>query len=49
MSKIRWTYEKCKDEALKYNSRSEFKKNASRAYVISRKNKWLDELLKIIS
>lgn len=37
-----WDYKKCKEESLKYKSRSEFNKSV-RAYNVSRKNGWLDE------
>lgn len=39
-----WTKEKCQEEALKYNSRTEFQKNSVSAYVRSRKEGWLDEI-----
>lgn len=39
-----WTKEKCRIEALKYKSRTEFQKNSVRAYDKSHKNGWLDEL-----
>lgn len=39
-----WTKERCQEEALKYESRSEFKKYSGSAYNIVKKNKWLDEL-----
>ena len=39
-----WTKEKCHEEALKYNTRGEFQKKSSTAYVKSRKEKWLDEI-----
>ena len=39
-----WTFEKCQIEALKYNSRSEFKKKSFVAYNKSRKNGWLDKI-----
>ena len=39
-----WTKERCQEEALKYNSKSELKKKRSRVYNISLKNKWLDEI-----
>lgn len=39
-----WTKEKCKEEALKYNGRAEFKKKSGGAYNASIKNGWLDEL-----
>lgn len=42
MGKIKWTYEKCKEEASKYEYRSDFKKTG-RAYVVARQNKWLDD------
>lgn len=38
-----WTKEKCKEEALKYNSRSDFQKNSTRAYIKSRQNGWLND------
>ena len=36
-----WTLEKCQEEALKYNSRSEFNKNMPKAYNAACKNGWL--------
>jgi putative NADPH-quinone reductase len=39
-----WTKEKCQEEALKYNSKSEFHKNSGTAYGVSRRNEWLDEI-----
>jgi len=41
---LRWTYEKCKKEALKYKSRHEFENSSKGAYESSRKNGWLDEV-----
>jgi hypothetical protein len=41
---LKWTKEKCQEEALKYNSRSEFKKNSGSVYNVSWKNGWLDEI-----
>lgn len=41
---IKWTYEKCKIEAIKYNSRWEFCQKNSSAYYSVLKNKWGDEL-----
>ena len=38
-----WNYDRCQEIALKYNKRSLFQKEASRAYTVSRKNNWLDE------
>lgn len=37
-----WNYDRCKDEALKYNRRIDFKNNSMSAYVKSSKEKWLD-------
>jgi predicted GIY-YIG superfamily endonuclease len=39
---IKWTFELCKDEALKYQKRSAFQK--SLAYSSAHKNGWLDEI-----
>lgn len=44
MRKIIWTYDKCKEEALKYSTRMEFKQNSGSAYSQSVKNKWLNNL-----
>ena len=40
-----WNYEKCKDEALKYDNRMEFQKKSS-AYYIALKKGFLDEICK---
>ncbi len=42
--KFFWTRERCQEEALKYNNRSDFKKFSSSSYNVSLKNYWLDEL-----
>ena len=39
-----WTFEKCKEEALKFNNRSEFQTNSSSAWGKCRKNNWLDDV-----
>ncbi|HSG30473.1 MAG TPA: hypothetical protein VLB82_02900, partial [Thermodesulfobacteriota bacterium] len=39
-----WTKEKCKKAALECKHKGEFNNTYPRAYTISRKNKWLDEL-----
>ena len=39
-----WTKEKCKEEALKYNNRSDFAKKSLGAYTKSRRNGWLDNI-----
>ena len=41
-----WTKERCDEDALKYNSRSEWNKNNSSAYSAAHKNGWLDECCK---
>jgi hypothetical protein len=38
-----WTYENCRDEALKYKSSYHFKLNCQYAWNIARKNKWIDK------
>ena len=43
MTNFKWTYEKCKEEAKKYSSRSEFLKKSNNAYSSSWRNKWLDD------
>lgn len=37
-----WTYERCKEEALKCSNKGEFQKRYSTAYATVLKNKWLD-------
>ena len=46
---IKWSLDKCKEEALKYKTRNEFQKNSACAYSASRKNKWLDDVCSHIS
>jgi hypothetical protein len=41
---IKWTFEKCKEEALKYNKKIEFKNKNSWGYAIAKQNGWLDEI-----
>ena len=38
-----WTLERCKEDALKYNSRSEWWKKSKSSYNKSSKEGWLDE------
>jgi hypothetical protein len=38
-----WTKEKCQEEALKYNNKTEFSKFSGTAYSKSCKNNWLNE------
>ena len=39
-----WTFERCKEEALKYKTRTEFQSTSVRAYQKSLKNNWLDNI-----
>lgn len=39
-----WTKERCKEEALKYKTRSEFTKGSNSAYCKAWDNKWLDDI-----
>jgi hypothetical protein len=39
-----WTKEKCQEEALKYNNKSDFRINSPKCYNIVSKRKWLNEL-----
>lgn len=41
-----WTKEKCMEEALKYNNKSDFYKYSSKAYYASHRNKWIDDICK---
>lgn len=41
-----WTRQNCKSEAAKFNSRSEFAKGSSTAYLTAHKNGWLNALCK---
>lgn len=41
--KYYWTYDKCKEEALKYKNRTEFSKKSSYAYKLSSKRKWIND------
>ena len=40
----KWTYEKCKEEALKYKRKVDFQKNSGSAYQKCISNGWLDDL-----
>lgn len=44
MIEIKWTFESCKEEALKYNHRKDFAKKSMTAYNKARKNKWLYQI-----
>ena len=43
-SNIIWTLDKVKGEALKFNTRNDFKKNSPSPYQIAYRNGWLDEV-----
>lgn len=40
---VKWTYDKCKEEAGRYKTRGEFKKNSCSAYGAALKYGWLDD------
>ncbi|TXJ28274.1 MAG: hypothetical protein E6Q24_05700 [Chitinophagaceae bacterium] len=40
-SEVKWTFENCQKEALKYKTRSEFIDNSPGAYAAARKNNWM--------
>ena len=44
MAKLRWTYEACKKEALKYNSKRDLRKHNNGCYKACYRNGWLEEL-----
>jgi len=44
--KIYWSFDKCEKEALKYNTKKEFKTKSSSAYSTSVKNGWVDKICK---
>ena len=39
-----WTFEKCKDEALKYEYKADFRKKSGSAYVIAKNKGWLKSI-----
>ena len=41
---LKWDYDSCKKESLKYKTRGEFCKGSGSAYASSRKNGWLDDV-----
>lgn len=43
---LKWTYEKCSEEALKYKTRSEFQIKSKSAYNSALKNNWLNDICK---
>ena len=43
-SNYKWSKEKCREEALKYNTRSECSVGSNGSYDSARKHNWLDEI-----
>jgi len=43
-SNIIWTFERVKDEALKYSNRNSFRIGSPSAYISAHRNDWLDEI-----
>jgi predicted GIY-YIG superfamily endonuclease len=43
---IKWTFENCKKEALKYNTRTSFAKGSESAYNAARRYNWLEKICK---
>lgn len=41
---IKWTKEKCREEALKYETRSDFRKNSIVASLVASKNNWMNDI-----
>jgi len=41
---IKWTFEKCKEEASKYDRKIEFKNGNSWGYAVAKQNGWLDKI-----
>jgi len=42
--KIKWTFENCKTEALKYEYKKDFFLKSKSSYEVARKNGWLKEI-----
>ena len=41
--RVKWTYEKCREIALKYNTLSKFAKENGSVYTVSKRHGWLDD------
>ncbi len=39
-----WTFEKCKEEALKYNTLSDWRKNSHSSYILSARRNWKESV-----
>jgi len=46
MNRVKWNYEKCKLEALKYKDRTSFNQKSARAYRVAKINNWLEDFCK---
>jgi predicted GIY-YIG superfamily endonuclease len=44
MPKLKWTYEVCKEEALKYTTKGDYQKYSHSSYNSARKNKWINDI-----
>lgn len=42
-SRVKWTYEKCKELALRYSTLAEFQKAYPSVYTVSKRNGWVDD------
>ena len=49
MGTIKWTYDMIKNEASKYSSKNEFKKNSNRAYQAALRNNIMDDLFENVN
>ena len=41
---LKWNFEKCREEALKFNTRTEFKRGNDSAYKSAKRHSWFDEI-----
>jgi predicted GIY-YIG superfamily endonuclease len=44
LKKEKFTFEKCKEEALKYNTKKDFKKNCNSEYCAALNNNWINDI-----
>lgn len=42
-SRVKWTYERCKELALQYSTLAEFEKTYPSVYTVSKRNGWIDD------
>lgn len=43
-NKIKWTFDKCKEEALKFKSRKEFQNKSKKIYAAAQYNGWINQI-----